>query len=94
MRPVRGELPVQRNHLHQRLNALAFFVAGPVQPPGNVVCHVEVGEQRALLRHKTDPALVGRDKTVFIKQGSPLHNNTTGVGRLKPGKNTQQRGFT
>ena len=93
MGPVRCELPVQRNHLHQRLNALALLVASAVQPPGDVVCHIEVREQRTLLRHKTNPAQVGGNKTVFIEQRSPLHDNAPGVRRFEPGQNTQQRGF-
>lgn len=30
---------------------------------------------------------------IFIKQRFSLHDNAAGIRRLKPGENTQQRGF-
>ena len=94
VRPVVRQLAVQRDPLHQRRYLLGFLLATAIEPPGDIVRDVQMGEQRALLRHVAHPAQVGGNKCPLRKQRAPLHDNPPAIRRFETREDPQQRGFT
>ncbi|STV74958.1 Uncharacterised protein [Klebsiella michiganensis] len=88
------QLTVQRHPLHQRRHLLIFLLPAAVEAPGDIVRDVQMGEQRAFLRHVAHPAQVGGNKCPLRKQRAPLHNNAPAIRRFETGEDPQQRGFT
>ena len=58
---------------------------------GDVGGDVEVGEQRSLLRHEADPALLGGDVGALVADDPLADANRAGVGALEAGDQPQQR---
>jgi hypothetical protein len=85
--PLVAAEPDQLQHLgHPRAPA-----GGPVEAEADVARHVQVPEQRALLRHQPDPPVLGSDVDARARDEPPAQADLPGVGPVEPGDHAQQR---
>ena len=87
-----GVAPLQAgepDHLEQVADSLPSCRAG--KPESDVRLHREVGEQAALLRDVTDPALLGMDVRALAVDDLPGDPDGAAVGSLEAGEQAQQR---
>ena len=91
VRPALEHGGVQRHHVHQLGNAFVAPRRAARQSKADVIGHRQVRKQRAVLRHKTNAALVRGNKGGAIGQHLTAQRETAGIGRLKAGNQAQQR---
>jgi hypothetical protein len=83
----------QVQHLLHALSARAALEAGDAE--GHVVGHAEVGEERVVLEHHADLALLGGQvhTTGGIRQHFAADGDAAGGAAFQPGHRAQQRGL-
>ena len=85
--PFKTRQPHQRKRRHHSFLLLAFADAQHLQPIGNVLEHVHMGEERIVLKHRVHGAFLGR-KPRHVR---PVDHDATGRGTLQP-RDDAQRG--
>ena len=85
---------IERHHVHQLGDALVALRCVACQAKPDVVGHAEMGEQRTVLRHVTNAALVRRHGVWPIGQQLSIQHNLPRIGRLETGNDAQHGGFS
>ena len=92
----------QTDHLQKMVDPFGAFparagrerIAAPAaQPKADVVADIKMGEKRAFLRHDSDIAPFGRNVNGIAAEHAARQRDFAAVGPVKPGDDSQQRGF-